>query len=359
MTSIVNAKEFLEAITKATKVNKGRQTLPILEEVKIDFINGKCIITTTNLEQWGIFSISANGDNFTIVPQNTSSIVKACKYFKGDLTFEYNEEKNIVKLSSNNKSCKIACCDSTDYPEIPEVTATNTYHYNANTLFDRYEKIKYAISQDDLRPINTGVYFNKNQMATIDGYRLAINSNDELNIESEFVVPQGAMNLLNIFEKTDIEIDVCKKYVAFKDQNTTIISRLLEGDFFDYNGAIPKNNSDEYIVEVKQYINELKYLKDFTSSRDRNPIKFDNGNLCLYNSNGIFTAKVDIKGKANAVYGFNINYMMDGLSQFKDNKNVVIKSGTSVDPIILTDNKDNLALVLPVKLKYSDEVEIA
>jgi len=356
MKNIVNAKEFLEAITKAIKVNKTKSSiLPILKEVKIQFANGVCTITATNLEQWGVFSISANGDNFTFVPQNTNSIVKACKFFDNDLIFDYDEDKNIVELSSNSKSCKVTCYESKDYPENPKTEATNTYHYNAHTLSNRYEKIKYAISKDNLRPMNTGVYFNKNQLIAVDGYRLAINSNDALNVESEFAVPQSAMNLLNVFDKTDIIIEVSKKHIVFKNDNITIISRLLEGECFDYSKVIPTSNSDEYSVDVNQYVNALKYLKEFVENKEKNPVKFDNGNLYIRNQKGEFTAKVDIKGQVNSVYGYNLNYMMDGLSQFKDSKSIVMKSGRPIDPIILTDNEDNLALVLPVRLKYAEE----
>jgi len=351
MKNTVNAKDFLEVITKATKINKGKMLLPILKQVKIQFDNNKCVITSTNLDQYGIFTIDANGDNFTIVPENTNSIVKACKYFDNDLIFDYDEEKNVLQLSSNNKSCKVCCFNGKDYPEVPEVVIENTYSNNAKTLFNRYEKIKYAISKDNIRPISTGVCFNKNQMVTLDGYRLAINSDNKLNIESKFVVPQGTMNLINIFDKSDIEIGLCKKYIVFKNDNCTIISRLLEGEFFEYDSVIPKNNSDEYIVNVKQYVNELKYLKNFVENKEKNPVRFDDGKLCIKNSKGEFAAKVDIQGNVNTVYGFNIQYMMDGLSQFKDSDEITIKSGNAYSPIILTDNADNLALVLPVRLK--------
>ena len=162
MKNTVNANEFLSALTKATKINKGKQSLPILQEVKMSFENGKCILTSSNLEQWGTFSISAYGDSFTFIPQNTASIVKACKFFKGDLVLDYDKEKNTVQFSSNGKSCKVLCCDVKDYPETPTPTAEHTYHTNADELFNRYGKIKYAISKEDSRPIYTGVCFNRN-----------------------------------------------------------------------------------------------------------------------------------------------------------------------------------------------------
>jgi DNA polymerase-3 subunit beta len=351
MKNTVNANEFLSALTKATKINKGKQPLPILQEVKMSFENGKCILTSSNLEQWGTFSISAYGDSFTFIPQNTASIVKACKFFKGDLVLDYDKEKNTVQFSSNGKSCKVLCCDVKDYPEMPTPTAEHTYHTNADELFNRYGKIKYAISKEDSRPIYTGVCFNRNQMVALDGYRMAINSNEKLKVDSKFVVPQRTMNLLDSFDKSDIEIEVSKTHIVFKNSEVTIMSRLLEGEYLDYDLAIPKNNNEIYTVNVKQYVNELKYLKEFDDRNSKRPVKFDNGTLSLHNSNGEFKAHVDIKGNAKSVYGYNLHYMMDVLSQFKHIDNITIKTNSSVQPIVLTDNKDNLALICPVRLK--------
>jgi len=53
MKNTVNANEFLSVLTKAAKISKVQQVIPIMEEVKMSFENGKCILTSSNLEQWG------------------------------------------------------------------------------------------------------------------------------------------------------------------------------------------------------------------------------------------------------------------------------------------------------------------
>ena len=98
---------------------------------------------------------------------------------------------------------------------------------------------------------------------------------------------------------------------------------------------------------------------NFVENKEKNPVRFDDGKLCIKNSKGEFAAKVDIQGNVNTVYGFNIQYMMDGLSQFKDSDEITIKSGNAYSPIILTDNADNLALVLPVRLKDGSDKNVA
>jgi len=352
MENRVNANEFLSALTKATKINKGKHTyLPILEEVKIVFTDRKCTLISSNLEQWGVIDIPANGNSFSFVSHNTAAIAKACKYFNNDLVFDYDEDKNTIQLSSGGKSCKQLCFDVKDYPEIPVVESVNTYNTNAKELLNRYNKIKYALSKEDARPIMTGVCFDKDKVLAIDGFRLAMNTNKDFCVNEKFVVPQGMMNLLDGFDKSDINIGVSKNHIIFKSEDVTIISRLLEGEYLDYERILPQNNNEEYAISIKQYTNELKYLKEFVTNKNKCPVKFDNGVLTLDNEDGEYRAKVDIQGESKSIYGYNLNYMLDGLSQFKDMDSITFKADGELKPIVLTDNKENFALVLPVRLK--------
>ena len=197
----------------------------------------------------------------------------------------------------------------------------------------------------------TGVCFDKDKVLAIDGFRLAMNTNKDFCVNEKFVVPQGMMNLLDGFDKSDINIGVSKNHIIFKSEDVTIISRLLEGEYLDYERILPQNNNEEYAISIKQYTNELKYLKEFVTNKNKCPVKFDNGVLTLDNEDGEYRAKVDIQGESKSIYGYNLNYMLDGLSQFKDMDSITFKADGELKPIVLTDNKENFALVLPVRLK--------
>ena len=99
MNNRVNASEFLTAMNKVSKITKGKQSLQILENIKVEFTNNKCILTGTNLDQYIVTEIEAQGDNFGFVFIDTKSIIKASKYFSDELIFTFTD--NVITLNSN------------------------------------------------------------------------------------------------------------------------------------------------------------------------------------------------------------------------------------------------------------------
>jgi len=351
MKNVVNASEFLKAITKVSKVLPKKSSFKILEEVKVEFIDNKCIITGTDIEQIIISEIEANGDNFSFVFKDTNLIIKASKHFDSDLEFVYEDDKII--LNSNGKSCKQLTLSVKEYPDIPKIKADNSYDVNSTELFERYNKIKYAVGNDITRPVITGVCFKNNKMVALDGFRMAINTNDNLTVANEIIVPQNALNLLSIYDKNiKLQMQTNDKYIVFTDENTKLISRLIEGEYFDFEKIVPQNSSEEYNVTIKEYINELKYLKEFVNNKNvkTEPVKFEKGILSIQNADGEYSSNVNFGHESDIVYGFNCNYMLDALNQFKDNETVNYKVISRIAPMILSNDND-LALVLPIRLK--------
>ena len=347
MRNIVNANEFLKAMNKVNKATT-KKILPILEEIKVDFTDNKCTLTGTNLNQFIIAEIAAQGDSFSFVFKDTKSIIKASKYFTDDLEFIYNTDGNVT-LNSNKKSCKQVTISVDEYPITPAIEFDDIYNIKSDTLINRYNKIKYAISKEETKPILTGVCFREDKIIALDGYRLAINTDENLMVNREFIIPQEAMKLLNIYDKnTSLQMKVNHKQVLFTDGKITLITRLLEGEYIKTQDIIPQDSKEEYDINIKQYVNELKYLNEFTD-KIKPYIKFEKGSLTSKNENGEYSSNVDFGKDSNIMYGFNCDYMLEALNQFKDVDKVSYKLNSSVAPILIT-NENDLALVLPVRL---------
>ena len=97
---------------------------------------------------------------------------------------------------------------------------------------------------------------------------------------------------------------------------------------------------------MDRLLDEVKYLNGFTTPKDRKPIT-----LSLETSGGTYLSKVGLPPVE--ARGFNPKYLLEGLEQFKAKKThtITMKMGHPYAPMILTDDKDDLAMVLPVRLK--------
>lgn len=77
MRAVVDAKEFSKALDKVSKAVRKSKYIPVLEEVLVQFRNGRCVLTGTDLETWLTAEIPARGDDFAFIFYRTASAVKA------------------------------------------------------------------------------------------------------------------------------------------------------------------------------------------------------------------------------------------------------------------------------------------
>lgn len=355
----VDAAQFHEALGNVLRFSAKRSSLPILAEANVCIQNGRCVLTCTNLNQWCIAAIPASGDSFSFVFAGTQKIFTACKYFSGELELTYTVEptktnpdpSGQISISDGKRSLARSTERSSDFPELMEKPMDRHYSVDAKKLLERFKRVKYAISMDTARPNRCCVEFLKDKIITVDGYRLAMSTDPSLNVEKPFYIPPEVMAELQMFKDQTCTISVGTEWAAFESKSLRVVTRMPGYDGFDVEKVIPTSFGTEYPVDVDRLLDEVKYLNGFTTPKDRKPIRFDGGTLSLETSGGTYLSKVGLPPVE--ARGFNPKYLLEGLEQFKAKKTHIItmKMGHPYAPMILTDNKDDLAMVLPVRLK--------
>lgn len=351
MKAQVEAGEFRRALKNAGKVIE-HSSLAILEQARVDFSPDGCQVTATNLLQWVVARLPAQGEPFTFVFRDTKAVLKACKHFTDTLTVEFDAQAQKVTLTSGGKTCHMDTLDAADFPEQPEPQPGTVYHTNAAALAKRYERIKYAVPKfDESRPANSGTRFLGNRMVTVDGYRLALSTDDALNVETPFILPDQAMKLLPLFGEVDVVMEIGTVWVSIAAPSLQIQTQMLKDNGFSVDDTIPTSFAEEYTAEVLALTSGLKYLTDLITDSWRQPVKCSGGDLSISTPSGEYGATVPISGDAHIVYGVNGHFLLDGLQQFKNAEKVHIQVKSPISPIILTDGTGDLAMVLPARLK--------
>ena len=346
--------EFKEAMAKIEKALPKKSVVPVLENVKISIDSDSCFIYATDLEQFvktEVYLLS-NRDSGSFVFSDTKSLIKAMKFFKGsEIEFDVGETSVSVKCGDKKANLKIL---DADYPEFPVVeNKLQECEYTAKKLADRYNLIKYAVSKDNRRPVMTGIHFDGNEIVSCDGFRLAVNTDDNLMVSNPFTACLNTLQLCDKMLEGSVTIEYNNKYVEVKDKNTTIIGRLFEGIYINYKGVIP-SNYNMLKVDVKNFTENLKYLKTFIK-KSTDYIAW-NGSCIKYNSSeGEYEANIEMQGAFDYTIGFNVNYMLDCLTQFEGEIEVYMGE-TNVNPMLFKQG-DNTALVLPCRLKEDPFIE--
>ena len=342
----VNTNEFKTVMEKVIKATM-KGNIPTLENIHVTISNSICRLHATNLTTTIISSVPTNTtETIDFILDDVKNVCKAMKFFK-EYEIAFNIDENKLTMSCGDKkisqNIKIETEKDNVFPCINEVISDKEYTYNVSDLKKRVNLINYAVAKSDNRPILQGIHFNGIDMVTLDGFRLAVNSNDSLNIDTPITVPETALKIAVDVLQGNIKITTDKKYISISDENTSIIIRLLNGEYHNYKNNIP-TNTNFVDVDVKNFTEALKYLKTFISEKTKAPIQWLGNELRLKTIKGMYEVTINTVNTTDNVIGFDCDYMIDGLSQFHDTASISVNKNSPM----LIQQEGNTALVLPV-----------
>lgn len=280
------------------------------------------------------------------------------------ITFSSDKDLN-VKLTCGDASYDILALSAEDYPELPEVEDQYSIRIQQNTLRSMIAQTSFAVSTDEIRPVHTGSLFEIGEegltVVSVDGFRLALRREAAQSPKTmRFVVPGRSLNeLLKLLgeEETPVDLQVSKKHILFTIGETSLISRLLEGEFLDYNAAIPKDCSTTVKVSTRGLASSIERTSLLISDRLKSPLRvvFEDGLVKMSCSTTIGKAYDECQcetGGPRVEMGFNNRYLMDALKNSDvDMVKLEISGPLSPMKVLPLEGDSFLFLVLPMKLK--------
>ena len=196
----------------------------------------------------------------------------------------------------------------------------------------------------------------------LDGYRLAIiQRNVDCSRDIRIIIPSKTLQeLLKIMggADEDVKIDANRRYVVFTTNGYTIMSRLIEGDFLNYESVIPKDKKTRITVDCKTFIDTIERASLIITERLKNPLRisFTENKITVRCQTPLGKvvdefAPVQMEGDAVEI-GFNNRYLLDALRYSKCER-MVLEINGPLSPVKLLpeDGKDFIYLVLPVRFK--------
>ena len=280
-----NKLELSEAIGNVSKAVPTKSSIPQLEGIKLSLVKDKLTLTGYDLEL-GItttVSVTNNDDStgeYIINARLFSDMIR--KMPSDNLNININENNDMkAHLKALNTNCKIAVLSAKDYPEFPDTSTGDEISIPQSLLKNMIHQTIYAVSLSDIKPILTGELFDiKNgyfNLVAIDGKRLAIShENISSNQTIKFVVPSKTLDevakILKDNSSQDCKIISTSRHITFQIDKYTIISRLLEGEFHNYESSIPNTSKTEVILKVKELSYCLELCALLINVKNRAPI---------------------------------------------------------------------------------------
>ena len=357
----VSTKQFQGALKKLNqyKIDKDLQSL---QGVKLDITDNKVQLMRTDLKNY----ITITLDDVKIIKtdsiiiNNPKEIEKSFKYMKDTYT-EIYVDKDIITIKNGGKSLKLKGSSSDDFPKLPNgINLTDKYNYNTKTLYNRLKKIDFARCKDDLRPILTGICFNKYDMVTLDGYRMAVDTDHNLEVKNNFVINDGLIQFLlktlNKKNEDDLTLATNEEYIQVEYENISILSKLLEGHFLNYKAILPNSYKEEFQIKTKIIEDNINFLstysKDIKSEVTIMIVENNNLELKVTTEEGIFKTDTEINENINIKIAFNNKFMRETLKEVEKDKILIGYNGFR-NPLMIEDNNTKY-MILPIRLSEEE-----
>lgn len=354
------------AIEGVSRAITNRSAIPILEGIYLKAEGFNLTLTGYDMEMGITTTIECN----VLVPGETVLEAKlllsmVSRMPAGDVRIELTDEGQAI-ISGGVAEFEIPALNASDYPSLPVTGADNTMTIPTSMMRELIEKTIYAVSQDDKKPAHTGELFviepGSLTIVALDGYRLAIIQRDvECTRDIRIIIPAKTLQeLLKIMGGPDdpVKIDANRRYVVFTTNGYTIMSRLIEGDFLNYESVIPKEKRTRVTVDCKTFINTIERASLIITERLKNPLRITFGEdkitvRCQTPLGKVVDEFAPVAMTGDPVeIGFNNRYLLDAMRYSKCERMVLeINGPLSPVKILPEDGKDFIYLVLPVRFK--------
>ena len=378
MKLICTQENLNKAISIVGKIINKNTTLPILNNVLLKTEKGRLKLTSTNLElgvdYWVGGKIEEEGE-ITIPTKLFANFISSIP--NGNV--EMKLKGDVLRIKCGRYKTNIKGVDAKEYPLTPKIEMKPIFKARSFEFKQALLQVIPSISSSESRVEITGVFMNlsklnKNRLilAATDSYRLAEKTLDlekdgadketiDLlkDIKSVIVPKDTVQEIVRDLGDEDemVEVTISESQILFSFGNASVISRLIEGKYPDYQQVIPSKFESEVKIRIDETANAIKVASLFTDASSNSielkllpklkalEIGAETGEI------GSNSAKVpaEISGsELNVIY--NYKYLLDGFNSISGDQAVLKVNGEGM-PTVLTSDTDKSFLYVIMSIR--------
>ncbi len=360
---------LLEGVQRVQNVVDKKNTIPVLSNVlfESDPANNLLSLTATNLEV-GISTklpITESTEGSITIP--AQKIFEILRELPDNVVTLVVDENHWITLECANANFRLGGLPKTDFPELPLFASQDVIGFPQPLLKDMISKTAFAVSHDESRYALTGLLFsvtnNEVSMVATDGHRLAVVKKPH-NLEFgdtpvEVIIPVKAITEVKKLCDAEefISVNLSDSQIAFRKEDTVLVSRLIDAQFPDYRQVVPaesritlsldKEIFNHAIRRVSLLCGDSKLLK-FHLSTNELSLSANDPNL----GEAKETLPVAYEGDELSI-GFNAKYVLDFLT-VANGENILLSLNDPLSPgLLMSDAEEDAGfscVVMPMRV---------
>lgn len=372
MKFVISTQELNYLINKCQNLVSQKPTVPILANFLIEAINDELIITATDLTV-GIrcfteAKILEEGAT-TLPAKRFAQLIRELTAVNVEISSNANE---VTEIIANSSRFKLHGMSKNEFPALPDIAEATQFKIKQADLKDMFFRTAFAVSREDNQYVLTGVHMHvANGVATFvgtDGKRLA-KAYTHVGIDKAFtgsyIIPLKAVEefLKNLNDDGEATVFLMHDKIAIEASNTTIITKLLSGEYPDVNRVIPQNPGTLVALHREELMTLLRQISLFTADTSHS-VRFTLGEGELKLSantmeigEGRVSMPVNYTGQKLEI-AFNPNFFLDILRHSKK-ETITMGVTDSYNPGLIINNEkppspeeaaSSLFVLMPMRL---------
>jgi len=356
---------FLEELQLLQGIVEKRNTMPILANVLMNVSATEIELTGTDLEVGLRTHVEAAIEEPGGITVNGKKIFEIVKSLPEGQTVRVERSDEVIEIKAGDSEFKVLCLPREDYPQVPEPKFERGIRLPLKDLKDMIDRVYYAITQEQRYYLNGALLSLKNrqvELVSTDGHRLSYTKKgqDDLKVDKDVsvIVAKKTLSEIRKFEDETVEFDLDENNLFFRVGRRTLISRVIESKFPNYQAVIPKDNPGRLTLSREELANAIRRVSLLSAERSKG-IKFtiEKNRLRLFSSNpeiGEARDKLTVEYKGQDLeIGFNAQYLLDFLTAISSER-VIFEIKDENSAVLLKPETDegltNIYVLMPMKI---------
>jgi len=367
---------LLDHLQMSQNIVERKTTLPILSHILMETQAEQLKLSSTDLEV-GVTDLCK-----AEILEEGNTTVHARKFFEivrelpeSDIELILKDEN--LEIRSGRSRFKLRSLSPDEFPKIPPVQSSDSVLLKGNILQEMIQKVAISVSVDETRYTLTGLLTQMEaqeentvfRMISTDGHRLSFcertleetkclpsmgGSQDQEN--KDIILPKKAVQEMRRLTEggEDLEFGISQENAFVRKENFSMIMRLVQGKFPDYNAVIPGKVTKTISVNAQQLEEALRRVSLLSTDKARGArFVMESGKMTIFSNSpeiGEAEEEVDLEYKGDPFeLSFNIRYLLDFLPMAKGD--VDLEFGEDLRPCVIRERSDQRSFYIVMPLR--------
>lgn len=363
MKIVCSKNNLVKGVGIVSKAVSFKTTMPILECILIDASSNIIKLTANDMELGIETRIEGEIIDKGIIAINAKIFSEIVRKLPDNEVMIESDANYQAIISCEKSKFNIPAFSGDDFSYLPYVEKSETVRLSQFTLKEIIRQTIFSIADNDSNKMMTGelfhIYENILKVVSLDGHRISIRKTElkEYYSPKKAVVPGKTLleisKILSGEADSEVSIYITDNHIVFEFDETTVVSRLIEGNYFKIDQMLSNDYETKLKVNKKEFLNCIDRATLLVKEGDKKPIiiniKDESMELKINSQLGSMNDEIEIlKDGKDLMIGFNPKFLIDALRVI-DEEEVVLYLMNPKAPCFIKDNNENyIYLILPV-----------